>query len=74
MKKFKIPPCQNHSLSPMVGKWAPLPPRLMLRVFQPVSYSVSVFLQLEEVSSRPPLPKADHKMNNDENLVRGCIA
>ena len=23
MKKFKIPPCLNHSLSPMAGKMAP---------------------------------------------------
>ena len=28
MKKFRIPPCKNHSLSPMVAKGAPLPLRL----------------------------------------------
>ena len=31
MKKFRIPPCKNHSLSPMAGKGAPLPLRLTLR-------------------------------------------
>ena len=37
MKKFKIPPCQNHSLSPMVGKRPPLPLRLRLCTPQPLT-------------------------------------
>ena len=37
MKKSKIPPCQNHSLSPTVEKGATLTLRLALRAFQPLS-------------------------------------
>ena len=32
-----------------------------------------VIFELEDVSSRPPLPKAAPQMNNDESLERGCM-
>ena len=41
MKKFKIPPCQNHSLSPTVEKVPPLLLRLLLRASQPPRYFIA---------------------------------
>ena len=74
MKKFKIPPCQNHSLSPRVGKWGSANASPLLRAFQPVTCRFPMLLWLEETSSRPPLPKADLKcfggICDAENVVQ----
>ena len=70
MKKFKIPPCLNHSLSPISGALATAPQNFIC--FAPiirVSLNETNFVfKLEDVSSRPPLPKADSKMINYKSL------
>ncbi len=43
MKKFRIPPCKNHSLSPMADKKASLTLRLELRTIQPPANDKYVF-------------------------------
>ena len=74
MKKFKIPPCQNHSLSPRVGKWGSANASPLLRAFQPVTCRFSMLLWLGKESPRPPLPKADPKHSHMRSLKRGWTA
>ena len=56
----------------MVGKMPPLPLRLMLRAFQPVSLRVSLFCSWRK---RPPdLLCRRQPINNEEGLKRGWMA
>ena len=65
MKKFKIPPCLNHSLSPTAGKVAPLPFRLALRLIQPRLKLSSLFI-LGSVFGRGGLEDTSSSYKNAE--------
>ena len=69
--------CGFHPLleeTPKVGKWGSANASPLLRAFQPVTCRFPMLLWLEEVSSRPPLPKADLKclggICDAENVVQ----
>ncbi len=70
---FRVRGCTKN-LTPMVGKRGSATASPLLRAFQPINMWRLSSFELEEVSSRPPLPKAAPKLSYEENLEHGCIA